>query len=74
MAFKDQDGNYISAEAAATLGAQAQERIPEEKVCSSLCTTLVDNTCLFSSLDIFHYHFMFLIYLFIYDRSYVLPL
>ena len=41
MACKDQDGNYISAETAATLGEQAQERIPEEKVCS-LCTSRVD--------------------------------
>lgn len=59
MAFKDQDGNYISAEAAATLDAQAQERIPEEKVCSSLYTTRGTNTCLFSSLEIFNYHFSF---------------
>ncbi|RVX08025.1 Leucine--tRNA ligase, chloroplastic/mitochondrial [Vitis vinifera] len=35
MACKDQDGNYISAETAATLGEQAQERIPEEKVTKS---------------------------------------
>jgi hypothetical protein len=33
MAFRDSDGNFISADSADRLGEVDQERIPEEKVC-----------------------------------------
>lgn len=34
MAFRESDGNFISADSADMLGEANQERIPEEKVCS----------------------------------------
>lgn len=37
MAFRDLEGNFISAEFADMLGEINQERIPEEKVCPSGC-------------------------------------